>query len=626
MSYAAQVPDARYFRELVCCQSACPVGTDARGYVRAIADGDFGRAYLIARGPNPLASICGRVCGAPCEAACRRGVIDDPISIRALKRTATERFGSECGRYEPLEILRRALELERARHDNEGEEELSTLMRGRLDDSVGELPADAPRVAIIGAGPAGLACAHDLALFGVRPTLFEREVEPAGMLIYGIPEYRLPRDLIRAEVETIRALGTEFRCGIQIGEDVGFDELVAEFDAVVVAVGAKNSAVLPLPGVEGPGVIGGVEFLREVALHETPEGLGEQVVVIGGGNVAYDVARTVIRQIGYDVSRTARRQSGVTSVTLASLENLDEMPADDVEIIEGEEEGVERVNSVGPVRVERDSSGKVSGVTFQRCLRVFDDEGRFNPEFDAEDLRTIPCDTVVFAIGQRLDISFIDPQRDGVELTERGFIEYDTEHLTTSHPKVFVAGDVAYGPRLLIHAVASGKKAAREIYRKLREEDLTPAIGETHHEIADYARESGYEKIPRTPVPTLPPAERLLSQAAQVEKGYSEAQARGEASRCFDCGVNTIFDGTRCVLCGGCVDVCPESCLKIVSFDRIESAPDLQALHAAFASDGAELSAIIKDEEPCIRCALCAERCPNHAITMERFCFGGMSE
>jgi formate dehydrogenase (NADP+) beta subunit len=632
MSYAVEIPDDRYFRGLVKCQDACPVGTDARGYVRAIAEGDFERAYLIARGPNPLASICGRVCGAPCEAACRRGALDAPVSIRALKRTTTERFGSESGKHAPLEVLRRALELREARHENEGEEELLSLLRDHSTKTLGEFPPDAPRVAIIGAGPAGLACAHDLALFGVRSVVFDREREPAGMLIYGIPEYRLPRDLIRAEVETIRALGVEFRCDTSIGTDIRFDELLAEFDAVVVAVGAKNSARLPLEGAGGPGVLGGVELLREIALDEEPEGLTGKVVVIGGGNVAYDVARSVVRQIGFDVSRTARRHRGVESVILASLENLEEMPADDVEILEGAEEGVERINSVGPVRVERDSSGQVTGMTFKPCLRVFDEEGRFSPQFDEENQRTIPCSCVVFAIGQRIDLGFIDSARDGVKLTERGFIEYDPEHLTTSNPKVFVVGDAAYGPRLLIHAVASGKKAAREIVRRLSGEDLTPELGETHRELPEFVRETGYERIPRTPVPALPAEERIRSQAAQVERGYSEEQACGEASRCFDCGVNPIFDGTRCVLCGGCVDVCPESCLKIISFDRLESTPDVKALQEAFADadegegEGEELSAIIKDEELCIRCALCAERCPNHAITMERFCFGGTSQ
>ncbi|MHC4852337.1 MAG: NAD(P)-binding protein, partial [Planctomycetota bacterium] len=201
MTYLVDIPDQEYFRSLVKCQSACPVGTDARGYVRAIAAGDFEKAYLIARGPNPLASMCGRVCGAPCEAACRRSLLDEPVSIRALKRFATERFGVESGKFQPLDILRRVLLRDDAAHACEGEEELRTLFAHLERIEADGFPDDAGKVAIIGAGPAGLACAHDLALLGIRPIVFDAEEEPAGMLIYGVPEYRLPRDLIRAEVD-----------------------------------------------------------------------------------------------------------------------------------------------------------------------------------------------------------------------------------------------------------------------------------------------------------------------------------------------------------------------------------------------------------------------------------------
>ena len=625
MSYRVRVPDDSYFRELINCQNACPVGTDARGYVRAIAEGDLERAYLIARGPNPLASICGRVCGAPCEAACRRGQLDQPVAIRALKRSATEKFGSESGRFSPLEILRRVLELPGAEHACEGEEELRSLRArlGRLDP---ELPSsdDATRVAVIGSGPAGLACAHDLALLGFRPVVFESEEEPAGMLLYGIPEYRLPRDLIRGEVEVIRSLGVEFRCNTRIGQDVGFDELLQRFAAVVIAIGAKNSRRLDLPGIEGPGVLGGVEFLREVSLGSRPAALGERIVVIGGGNVAYDVARTAVRQVGVDVSRTALRQEEVASVTLVSLESLEEMPADDAEILEGEEEGMARRNSLGPLRVERDDQGAVTGVVFQHCSRVFDQEGRFAPVFDPERLTTLACDTVIFAIGQMMDVSFVDADRDGVALTERGTFVLDSTTSATTRDGVFVAGDAAYGPRLLIDAVASGKQTARAVHRFLTGVDVTPEAVGLHRVIDAYQREKDYEKLSRVPLPVSPPEERRRSQSVPVELPLLDAAARREASRCFDCGVNTVFDGTKCVLCGGCVDVCPESCLKIVSFDRLAGTPELERIReAAFSDPATEVSAIVKDEELCIRCALCAERCPNDAITMERFCFAG---
>jgi len=624
VSYRIRIPDDSYFREGIRCQDACPVGTDARGYVRAIAEGDYERAYLIARGPNPLASICGRVCGAPCEAACRRGLLDRPIAIRALKRTATERFGTESERFQPLEILRRVLDLPEASHEDEGEEELRSLRArlGLLDPSKA-LADEGPRVAIIGSGPGGLACAHDLALLGHRSVVFEMEREPAGMLIYGIPEYRLPRDLIRGEVEVIRALGVEFRCNTRIGEDVGFDELLASYDAVVVAIGAKSSRTLPLPGIQGPGVLGGVEFLRRISLGEGEGELGRDIVVIGGGNVAYDVARSAIRQVGIDVSRTALRQADVRTVTLASLESLDEMPADDVEILEGDEEGIRRLNSLGPVRIERDAEGRVTGAVFKRCLSVFDEQGRFAPRFDEDDLTTVPCDTVILSIGQTMDAGFVDPERDGVAMSERGTFVVDEETSATTRPGVFVVGDAAYGPKLLIHAVASGKAVARRVHAHLTGAEVTPEVVGLHRVIEDYQREKDFEKIARHEPPKSSLEERLSSQAAQVELSLDDVAARREASRCFDCGVNTVFDGTKCVLCGGCVDVCPESCLKIVDYERLEPQPLLERLRRGlFRPETRRVSAILKDEDLCIRCALCAERCPNDAITMERFCFG----
>ena len=581
---------------------------------------------MIARAPNPLASICGRVCGAPCEAACRRGQLDAPVSIRALKRFVTDRFGPESGTISPLEILTRNMAPgDGAAHANQGEEELGSLFT-RIPAALekGALPDGAKRAAIIGGGPAGLACAHDLALLGVQPVVFESEAEPAGMLIYGIPEYRLPRDLIRAEVDVIRALGVEFRCNTKVGEDIGLDKILGEFDATIICVGAKNSRMIPLPGVQGPGVLGGVEFLREVSVGESTPELGHRIVVVGGGNVAYDVARTVARQVGIDVSRTALRQSGVAAVTLASLESLEEMPADDIEIIEGDEEGVNRINSVGPVAVERSSDGKIEAITFQRCTQVFNAEGRFDPKFDETKKTRVPCDTVIFSIGQSMDVSFIDPTRDGVELSERGFIVNDADSLATSLPNVFVAGDVAYGTRLLIDAVASGKKAARSVFEHLHGADRTPTVEDDHVEIFSYTREKNYEKIHRCSIKTVDPEKRLESQATIVELNFTEEEARLEASRCLDCGVNPIFEGSKCVLCGGCVDVCPELCLKIVSVEDIEQTEEVRALRDGLSEADEELSVIIKDEELCIRCGLCAERCPNDAITMERFCFAGI--
>ncbi len=620
-AYRVRLADAEYWREQIKCQYACPVHTDARGYVRAIAEGDPERAYLIARGPNPLASLCGRICGAPCEAACRRGTIDQPIAIRALKRFACEQFGVEARLDRPAEQFSYLQENTGERACDDQDELLHLL--SFLAQADFPKPAGKP-VAIIGSGPAGLAAAHDLALMGFRPTIFEMEPMPAGMLMTGVPGYRLPRELIRAEVEMIRALGVEIRCNTQVGKDVSFAELRREFAAVIIACGAKRSRALPIPGVDTIGVLGGVDFLRDVALGKKVE-LGQRVIVVGGGNVAYDVARTVLRQEEYDVSRTAARMKGVREVNLVCLESLEEMPADTVEILEGAEEGVVRHNSWGPKEIlAREENGQkfVRGVRFIRCLSVYDENKRFAPKFEPSQEFVVEGDTVLLSVGQSADLSFLDPRRDGIEMRSPQQIVNDPVTGGTSAPGIFVAGDIAYGPRLMIHAISSGKQAARSVYRHLRGCEIAPEEVQLHFPIERYHREKSYEKRLREHIPTRSAEERLLDPTALVEKGYTESQALAEAGRCLDCGVNTIFDGERCILCGGCVDVCPTACLKLVSLDRLAPSPELDRVVGELLGDeAAEFSAIIKDEDRCIRCALCAQRCPTTAITMERFQF-----
>jgi formate dehydrogenase (NADP+) beta subunit len=623
------LPDEGYHQRLVSCQQACPVHTDARGYVRAIAEGRFEEAYLIARGPNPFASICGRVCGAPCEAACRRGKVprvdadgafvanDRPISIRALKRFVCELYGPETRGAEAV------IEDLRGHRPDVGAdaEEMAAILKGGVDRSI--VPARGNRVAIVGAGPAGLSAAHDLALLGFRPTVFEMEPTPAGMLAFGVPAYRLPREVIEGEVAVIEALGVDIRCGVTVGKDVSFANLRRDHDAVVIAVGAKQSRALGLPGEHGPGVMGGVDLLRAVALGEPLE-LGHNVIVIGGGNVAYDVARTVIRQAAYDTARTAARIEGMRSVTLASLETLEEMPADTVEIVEGDEEGIRRMNGWGPLEVLRDSSGNVTGVKFRRCLRVYDEQKRFAPVYDDQDILVLEGDSVLMAVGQAPNLAFIGDAGGDIEEMRPGWPKVDRETQMTTAPGVFVAGDLAHGTRLLIDAVASGKKAARSIYQYVTGRALECEIVTSHYLLERYRREEGYERLRRTPVPTREPHERLGSWSTTVELGYDETLAMREASRCLDCGVTPVFDGTRCVLCGGCVDVCPTQCLKLVPLSQILSGPELDAAIDGTLGEGADRdanSAILKDEDRCIRCALCAIRCPVDAIGMERVCF-----
>jgi NADPH-dependent glutamate synthase beta subunit-like oxidoreductase len=624
-----QVPGEDYQQGLISCQVACPVHTDARGYVRAIAAGNFEEAYLLARGPNPFASICGRICGAPCEAACRRGRVprvdddghfianDRPISIRALKRFACEQAGPDAA---PLEDVLRAVQSYVPMVGADADE-MAALLRSNIEGNLERASGDP--IAIIGAGPAGLSAAHDLALLGLRPVVFETEPVAAGMLAVGVPAYRLPRELIRREVAVIAALGVEIRCGITVGKDISFADLRRDFSAVIIAVGAKSSRALGLPGERGPRVYGGVDLLRAVALG-TPPDIGREVVVVGGGNVAYDVARTVLRQIAYDTARTAARLPGTSRVSLVSLEGLEEMPADTAEIIEGDEEGIQRLNGWGPVEIQRDDDGNVSGVVFRKCLRAYDENQRFAPVFDDAERATVPCDTVLLAVGQAPAVSFLEQGGNDVEQFRPGWPKTDPKTLATTAPGVFVAGDLAHGTRLVIDAVASGKAAARSVYQYITGRQLQADAVTAHITLEHYRRERGYESIRRQAVRMAAPEERLRNPDTLVEIGYDSALAMREASRCLDCGVTPIFDGTRCVLCGGCVDVCPTLCLKLVTLDQLigDASLDNAIRHSLGGDiDLAEHSAILKDEDRCIRCALCAMRCPSDAITMERVAF-----
>ena len=623
------IPSEQYQQDQISCQVACPVHTDARGYVRAIAQGRFEEAYLIARGPNPFASICGRICGAPCETACRRGKIprvdddgnfvanDRPIAIRALKRFACDLYGPEAqGPGVTLRNVKAFIPPVAAHAD-----EMAALLRASVDGRVKQ--AGGEKIAIIGAGPAGLSAAHDLALLGFKPVVFESEPVPAGMLAVGVPAYRLPRDIIAKEVAVIQALGVEIRCGVSIGKDVSFAELRRDFSAVLIAVGAKSSRDLGLPGERGPRVYGGVDLLRAVSLGE-PIDIGREVVVVGGGNVAYDVARTVVRQIAYDTARTAARLPGMSKVWLVSLERLEEMPADTVEIREGDEEGVQRLNGWGPLEIQRRDDGSVSGVLFRKCTRVYDENRRFAPTYDDTMTRPVPCDTVLLAVGQSTALKFLEDGGKDVEMMRPGWPKVDAQTLRTTADNVFVAGDLAHGTRLLIDAVASGKAAARSIYESLTGNKLQFEAVASHRVLELYRRERGYENIRRQAIPTTEPEDRLKHPAVCVESGYTQELAMREASRCLDCGVAPIFDGTRCVLCGGCADVCPTQCLKLVSLgDLFGDDAFAREIGVALGEDAdlAANSAILKDEDRCIRCGLCALRCPVDAITMERVMF-----
>ncbi len=618
------------------CMQACPVHTQAGRYVALIAEGRYEEAYRYARAPNPLASICGRVCGHPCETACRRGQLDAPISIRALKRFVTERYGPESKN--PIDVFPKKAPLSRPE-----------------------------RVAVIGSGPAGLSAAHDLALLGYPVTIFEAAPVPGGMLHLGIPEYRLPRDVVQAQVREILALGPELRLNARLGDFSLADLRTEGFRAILLAVGLNRSRDLLLPGRDLDGVITGTDFLLNVNLGYR-FGIGQRVVVIGGGNVAIDVARSALRQQQrqtldalttsllpdrlsdnerevvmkelMDVTRTALRL-GAREVHLVCLESREEMPAFEEEIEEAMREGLKIHSSLGPKRFIG-QNGKVTGFETIHCTSVFDDKHRFNPTFEQGTEKVIPCDTVILAIGQAPDVSFLTPE-DGIETTRQGTLRVDPETLMTTAPGVYAAGDIAFGPRLIISAVADGKKAAEQIDRYLQGPAWKPKPRYVQITVLDHHRMAeGFDEYSRLSVPTIPLDRR--TGIAEVETGFTEEEARREASRCLRCWINTIFEGneaegTECILCGGCIDVCPENCLQLVPLSELSVSEETKArlanqvesdpivlqhlrpedLPAQAGLPGAEGAVMVKDETICIRCGLCAERCPAHTITMEAF-------
>lgn len=626
--YRTIIPDAEFWKNMIPCQAACPVHTDAGRYVQLISEQKFEDAYLTARSPNPFASTCGRVCAAPCEDRCRRGVIDAPVAIRALKRFVCEQYGAESSLPETQKKLRAG----QAGLGNRTPWDVPLLELSRKDVGRGQ------KVAVIGAGPAGLGCAHDLAIMGYRPTVFEASGIAGGMMFHGIPEFRLARQVLDKEIQTILDLGVELKLNTPLTAEFGLKQLrELGFQAIFLSVGTQGGRDLTIEGSHLDGVIKAIEFLINVNRGYRVT-LGKRVVVIGGGFVAFDAARMALRTgqeahadqassegamvTALDAARAAVR-AGVQDIRMVSLESFQEMPAlrsaqGREEFEHAREEGIVFQPQRGPRRFLGEG-GRVRGVELIGVKRTYDEYGRFAPVYDSEISETLDADTVILAIGQKADLSFLKAE-DGVELTPQGTVKIERQTMATTARGVFAGGDVAFGPRNLIDAVANGKQAALSIDAFLRG---TPPAPEIHFSFSKlptrtYHRPEEYEKTSRLAPPSIPLERR--TGVSEVEADYSEAQAREQAERCLFCHIQTIYDPESCVLCNRCVDICPEHCLKLVPYEELnlEGVADSTLREfCSVGSNGLTLSAMIKDDEACIRCGLCAIRCPTDAMTME---------
>jgi NADPH-dependent glutamate synthase beta subunit-like oxidoreductase len=636
MAVRVSLPQLGHWKAQVKCQAGCPVSTDAGRYVQLTAEGRLEDAYLVARAPNPFASVCGRVCAAPCEDVCRRGAIDAPISIRALKRHLTEQYGVESIRPDTQNQLL-------LKEGGEGNRYAGHLPMALHRTPPAARAAVPRRVAVVGAGPAGSPL-HTIALLGYTVTVFEAADEPGGMMRYGIPEYRLPRSLLRAEIDRVLALGVTLRLRTPLTETFGLGELrQAGFDAVFVSVGVSRGRDLQIPGVELDGVVKAIDYLLNVNKGYRLD-LGRRVVVIGGGFVAFDAARTALRigresglepedaaalaaaadarvKEALDSARAAVR-GGAAEVTIVSLESFDEMPVlrttqGHEEFEEARREGIRFITRRGPLRFTGD--GRLTGIELRAVTAVFDANGRFAPTYDEADVLTLEADACVLAIGQRADLSFLT-EADRIELTPGGGIKVDPATLATSAAGVYAGGDVAFGPRNLIEAIANGKRAAQSIHERLAGDgarlEATLQIDELP--TGRYRMLAGFEHLDREPPPTLSIDRR--TGIAEVETGYDAGAAFRQAARCLVCHVQTIYDPEACVLCNRCVDICPEYCLAIVPFEDLDLDDATRtALEARAEAHDIPLAAMVKDDTRCIRCGLCAIRCPTGAMTMERF-------
>ena len=569
-----RIPDHRWFEENIGCENACPVNTRAPQYISAIAHEDYDRAFEINREDNFFPAILGRICVHPCEEKCRRGLlIDQPISICSLKRASADQKT-----FFP-------------------QHEKAIRKRDK-------------KIAIIGAGPSGLSAANDLAKMGYPVTIYETFQIPGGMLNVGIPPYRLPREVVSQAIDEVRRLGVEILAGTPIGKELNLEKLREKYDAVYIAAGAHKAEKLNIPGEDLQGVIHGVTFMQMLNLGERLK-IGQRVAVVGGGNTAMDAARSSLRL-------------GVEEVLILYRRSREEMPVDLRELEQVEEEGIKIHYLTQPTQILSQDEIKVSEV---RCIRnrLGDPEkdGRRRPipidgsEFD------INIDLLIPAVSQSPDISFL-PEEIGFEISRWDRLAVNPETFETNVKGIFAGGDFVTGPRDVIRVIADGRKVALSIHSYLSGETFKKKLGYFTF-VPEVEIDPDLEKIPRQKMDTVPVKERK-SIDREVELGFSKEVAVREATRCLQCHIFTIFDRTKCILCGGCVDICPKSCFRMARLEELEGDGKLstlvESLYGVSYEEAEKLNlatAIFKDQSRCIQCGLCAKRCPTSAITMEEY-------
>lgn len=494
------------------CKTACPAHVAVQGYLKLAKEGRYDDALALIKKDNPLPAVCGHVCNRRCEDACTRGTVDEAVAIDEVKRFLAERDLKAETRYIPKKTI--------------------PSLKGGFDE----------KIAIIGAGPAGLSCAYYLALTGYKPTIFEKNEEPGGMLRYGIPSYKLEKDLLAAEIDVIRELGVEIRCGVEIGKDITIEELREQgYRGFYVAIGCQRGRKPGITGENAKGAYAAVDFLREAGAKES-FALEGDVVVVGGGNVAIDAARISSRCVDAKIS-------------MFCLEQREDMPASKEEIAEALEEGIELNCGWGPKEVLEDD-GKVAGVVFKKCIRVLDEQGRFSPEYDEEQTVTIPCKHVIFSVGQAIEWGNM---LDNLDLKRRPNGDALADKLTyqTSEPDIFVGGDVYTGPRFAIDAIAAGREGAISLHRYVHE-NCTLTIGRNRRDFVELDKNNISVDSYDTSKRQIPAKADEKAQAAtfrDLSHSLTEEQIKAETSRCLSCGASVV-DPNKCIGCGVCTTKC----------------------------------------------------------------------